>query len=227
MADRSTYRASDIYSRQADIFVPANHQIEVHIVGVGATGSFDAMCLAKLGFDKMTIYDHDTVEVKNQAGQIYGLADHDRLKVDACAEIVERVADIEIRKIPERWEAQPLRGIVIMGLDSMEGRKAMFDACRRKLRVKLLLDHRIGGETIQILPVLPMNKESLDRYEETLFSDKEAAPVPCTQRSVIYQNFTVAGLTVNIIRNFLVHGEKIVPKEIIFNGRTMDYTIIK
>ena len=44
---------------------------EVHIIGVGAVGSFIALTLAKLGLQKLTIWDFDTVEETNVANQVY------------------------------------------------------------------------------------------------------------------------------------------------------------
>jgi len=222
---RDKFQQGDVFARQIDLFDPLKYREEVHIIGVGATGSFDAMCLAKLGFSEIHIWDYDIVEVKNQAGQLYGLSDVEKPKVEACKDIVGRVGDIDLITHNEKWDGQELRGVVIAGLDSMDGRKAIFSACRMKMRIKLLLDHRIGGETIQILVVKPMSSDSCALYEETLFEDKDAAPLPCTQRSVIYQNFIVAGLSVNIIRNFLVGNP--VPNEIIYSGKSMEFSGIK
>ena len=50
------------YSRQVNIFKPDEFNTPVHVIGVGATGSWLAPSLAKLGVKNIHVWDDDIVE---------------------------------------------------------------------------------------------------------------------------------------------------------------------
>ena len=107
MKKRDDFTPGDIFQRQLDIFNPEDISVPVHIIGVGATGSFDAIALAKLGMPEIHVWDDDVVEINNTAGQAYGL-DHDgQLKVEAINDIVQRLASMDLIAHPEKWDGQP------------------------------------------------------------------------------------------------------------------------
>lgn len=206
MKDRNELNPGTIFHRQLDIFNPEEFNLPIHVIGVGATGSFDVMALAKIGFNKIHVWDFDVVEANNTAGQIYGLDDINRMKVDTLKDIVERVANIKLITHPCAWNGEALSGIVIMGADSMAVRKRIFEATMMKPMVPLVCDHRIGGQKAQLFAYQPSNVVAIEDFKKTLFNDDQAIDLPCTLRSVIDINWFVASMTVRNIRRFLVSG---------------------
>jgi len=222
MATRSDYEPGTIFQRQLDIFDPEKFNVPVHVIGVGATGSFDVLALAKLGFKEIHAWDDDIVEINNTAGQLYGIDDNHRFKVAALEEIVERLADIKIIQHAEKWDGQPLNGIVIMGADSIDTRRQIFEAVRFKFSVPLVIDHRIGGYNAQIFMFEPKDPEACEEFEATLFIKENASQLPCTFRSVIDINWFVASMAVRGIRSFLT-GEPI-SFELHYDSKTGAFT---
>ena len=81
------------YHRQLDILDPKSMDVPVTIIGAGATGSFTALSLAKMGIRNITIYDFDTVEEHNLPNQFYRQCDLGKRKVEALREAGAAVAD--------------------------------------------------------------------------------------------------------------------------------------
>lgn len=68
----------------------------LHVIGVGATGSFAVASLARLGLQNIHVYDGDIIESKNIQNQNYSISDIGRLKVDAIAERVNHDVGSEV-----------------------------------------------------------------------------------------------------------------------------------
>ena len=60
-------------SRHRELFNPENFNTPIHIIGVGATGSWLALGLAKLGLSNITVWDFDSIEEHNIANQAYNV----------------------------------------------------------------------------------------------------------------------------------------------------------
>lgn len=205
------------FLRQLDIFDPTDDtmQAPIQIIGAGAIGSFTTLALAKLGLDSFLVYDDDVVEEHNQPSQLYSSEDivmaesekdgivPSKLKVDALQELIKRLTDVDISVIPEKWDGQPLSGIVISALDNMAGRSALWEACRYNADVDLFIDTRIGGSDVMVFTIDPMDMEHGKKYKRFLFSSDEVAELPCTARGIIDINFMVGSLVTRAVRRFL------------------------
>jgi hypothetical protein len=71
----------------------------------------------------------------------------------------------------------------------------------------------MAGNAIEIYTVNCDNKEDQDKYAETLFTEEETIPVPCSERAVVYNVFVIAGLMGDLIGK--IANEQELPKEII------------
>ena len=69
------------FTRQERIFNPNNQLSKITIIGVGCTGSFITLNLAKLGFNNINIIDFDKVEEENIPNQFYREKDIGKPKV--------------------------------------------------------------------------------------------------------------------------------------------------
>lgn len=180
------------YLRQQDLVDGARlATLPIFVIGAGAVGSFTALSLAKMGAEKLTVFDHDRVEAHNLPNQFYRLNDLGRLKVEALKEIVRDYAGIEIQTFPEKYEHQRiLQGVVIVAVDSMETRKSIWKMVRRQPPVDLLIDARMGAEVAQVHTMSPLF--DVADYEKTLYSSSEAVQEACTRKAVIYTAMGIA-----------------------------------
>ncbi len=217
--ERSDFDSGSVFHRQLDLFNPSEHQIDIHQVGVGATGSYNVLFLTSVGFNKIHVWDFDDVEIHNMGGQLYGPRHIERSKVECITEMMHEMKGATLIPHAEKWEGQKLRGIVICGIDSMEGRQALWQHCKnRMMQVRLFIDTRIGGQNAMIFSVVPTDLRAVERYEETLHTDEEAVPLPCTQRGVSDINGIVGGLVTRQVRQFLKEGEHRVVPEIVYSA---------
>ncbi len=224
---REVGNLGSVLQRQLDLFDPERHnKMPVHIIGVGATGSNDALVAAKIGLDPIHVWDKDEIDIRNNGGQLYSLSDIDRAKVQALDETVQHLCGVEMVIHNEWWTPMDkLQGVIVCGVDSMKTRIELFKHVRsRSIACPLFIDHRIGGETAIIFAVPTQDALACERYEESLHSDEEAAPLPCTQRGCYDINAIVAGLTVRQIRKWLTQGDKAIIPEIIYSAENGTFT---
>lgn len=192
---------------------------QVTIIGAGGIGSPTAMALAKMGLEKMRVYDHDSVEPHNLPNQLYRQSDLNKKKVEALAEICLDYAGVEIDKQIEMYKNQALSGIVVSGVDSMAARKEIWENIKFNPAIPLYIEARMGAEVARIHSINPCDPDKIIWYETTLYSDNEAAEQPCTERAIIYNVFMIASFIANQIKKY-TKGEKLY-KEIIFDLKTL------
>lgn len=182
----------------------------VNIIGCGATGSYTALALAKMGFNEFYLYDDDTVEEANIGPQLYGMKDLGEKKVVALKKLLSQLSPaLDVNVYPERvTKDTPLtKGIIIVALDSMEGRAMIWRNFRQTM--PLIVDPRIGGQIIRVFAIPQNSKPHLEHYRETLYSDEEAFDFPCAERGVADVSFLIGGLVSGIVRKFVVKGKAI------------------
>lgn len=197
----STATASPIdYVRQRAWFDPHSIPASATIVGCGGIGSFAAFSLAKLGVQKLTLLDPDTVDAHNVPNQMYDLSHEGELKVEALAAQLSW-SDAKVRTVPTILEdGVPLSDVTISALDSMDARTALWEQVKRKAACRLFLDGRLAGQNVLLYSVNPMSRADIEGYEATLYSDEEADGGSCTARSIIDVGFLIASLITRAVR---------------------------
>jgi molybdopterin/thiamine biosynthesis adenylyltransferase len=201
--------------RHADLFDPYKFTTPVTIIGAGATGSWLALALAKLGITNIHVWDFDTVEEHNVPNQFYHIHDASKAdmeqgvmapqsKVHCLKQNVNLFTGTEIKINYEAFVDQRLSGIVFLMVDSMEARKSIFDASiKMKSAVKLLVEPRMGLSEGRIYNVNPMNLEHIRRYEDCWYSDADAEVSACgTSQTVITTAMSVASMCARQLINF-------------------------
>ena len=206
------------YLRQQDI-CPADVMRDLHVtvVGCGAVGSFTALALAKMGVGSMTLYDPDKVEEHNLPVQFFANLDLGKHKVDALANQLVAMTETRITAIPEAFDGQPVHGIVVSAVDTMNARRRIWDHVRVNSQVALYTDTRMGAMVGQVLTVRPGSPVEGKTYARTLHRQSEALEEPCTARAVIFTVLGIASTTTGIVRSF-VAGEA-VPQEVVQDFR--------
>lgn len=205
------------YTRQRDWLDPTKLSVanaQVWMIGVGGIGTPTALLLAKMGLPRINLVDFDEVERHNLPNQLFPLDSVGQLKTRSARSMLRSLSPSEINayegKVTEdgmEGDMPRLGGIVISALDSMEARVNLWKQVKRNIGVKLFLDARLGGENIVVHAINPMNSEDIARYEETLYTDEDALPDPCTRRSVMDVGFAVASLLGRAVRRHLAGEE--------------------
>lgn len=180
--------------RHAELFEPHTFTDGVTVIGAGATGSWLVMQLAKLGITEITVYDFDVVEEHNIPNQLFGLSDVGKPKVLALFEHVFNATGTEIIMKNEKFVDQRLDGYVFLMVDTMSGRKEIFNASiKMKTSVKLLVEPRMGLDEGRIYTVEPMNLKQIKKYEACWYPDEVAPVSACgTSMSVITSALVVS-----------------------------------
>ena len=177
---------SERFRRQQDLLPPEKLAgCPVTVIGAGAVGSVTAFTLAKMGLVDLTVYDPDIVEEHNLPNQWFRTSDVGRRKVDALSEIIQGFTDVIIEAHGERYVRQPLRGLVVSTVDSMDTRLLLWREVK-KLRPELYLDARMGAEVGKIHAVYPRDPSSGRKYEEDLYPSSDALHARCTAKATMY-----------------------------------------
>jgi len=215
-----------MFHRQLDLIHPEEAaKLQVTVIGAGAIGSFTVLALAKIGVTNITVYDEDTVEDHNLPNQYYRLEDIGKKKVVALAEIVEAFTGVQITPVAEMYVAQPVSGVVISGVDSMDARMEIWKNLKG-FYPDHYLDARMGAEVGQIFAVEPANFLSAEEYEEKkLFPSTEATPGACTARSTMFCANGLASLVTAQVSN-IINGRRTKNMTIDFRNFTISEPVV-
>ncbi len=207
------------FTQQLDLLDPSQTKMPVTIIGAGATGSFTALSLAKMGVHNLTVYDFDSVEEHNLPNQFYRMSDIGKPKVIALQEIIQQFEGITITAKNEKYKGQRLNGIVIVAVDSMDTRIHIFKFVKNNPNIRLFIDSRMGAEVMRVYSFDANDFYACNEYEKSLYPSSEAIQVRCTAKSIMYTVLSIASLLANQVKKFLA-GE-FLKKELIFDLKTV------
>lgn len=175
-------------SRHIEIFSPDRVRLPIHIIGVGATGSFVAMMLARMGCPVLNIYDFDDVEAHNIPNQYYDNGDLGKLKVDALTEKLKLInPNIVVNKysVPvapvedeEHKGIDKMSGYVFLLVDSMKVRQELWNAIKKNKEIVHVWESRLGSDQARVYS-LDMEEKDFSKYEQDFYSDDKAEVSAC------------------------------------------------
>src|SRR5690606_22589160 len=128
--------------RHMDLFDADTFDTPIHVIGAGATGSWLVLQLAKLGIkgELINVYDFDVIEEHNIPNQLYGIDQVGLPKVDALNADIQVQTGTYITHHNKKFEAGRLNGYVFMMIDTMDGRKKLWErSIKMKSAVELLI----------------------------------------------------------------------------------------
>lgn len=198
------------YSNQLDIINPEFAQSKVVVIWAGGIWVGTVMCLAQMWIKDISVCDFDDVENHNLASQLYKESDIWKNKVIALRDNVYEFTWITIKVEYDKFNKDMVKDadIVIMAVDNMATRKEIMEACTSK--TIRYLDCRMWGSFFEIHMYIPELEDSL--YLKTWFTDEEASPVTCTNKSVSYNTFAIAGIIWRIVVGIINNEEFILNK---------------
>jgi hypothetical protein len=191
----------DHFTRQQDVLDASKlSRLGITLIGLGSIGSVTGLALAKMGVVGFTAFDADYVEAHNWSNQLYSDDDIGALKATAFTRLLETYGGQTPNAIAARFDEQELSDVVISAVDSMESRKRIWRAVHAQSDVRLLIDARMGLETLAVYAVRPQIKADRVNYTASLYSDAEALQELCTARSICYTPLMAAAVICNLVR---------------------------
>lgn len=165
--------------------------------GVGGIGSWLALFLARQGHD-IHVFDPDTVDEVNLAGQLYGGGDIMQPKVQAVANLCDMFARHSISTNQERFTAESYAAPVMFScFDNMDARLVMFE---KWLPGRLFIDGRLNAETAEMFCVYDERTAKL--WRDSWFEDAKVPDAPCTFKATSHCAAILAGLMTAALNNY-------------------------
>lgn len=190
--------------RQLDIIPLEVLGQPITVIGCGAIGSFAILSLAKMGFTEIIAYDFDEVGLENMNCQFYRRSDCGKNKATALKSLVHDFTGEWINAKAERWAGQPLAGIVITAVDSMEVRKAVWEHCRGNPNVQWFIDPRMSAEYAVSFVSDPNDEKDIVSYERTLHTDDNSVQERCTAKATMYTATMIAGYVAKHVKDVVM-----------------------
>jgi hypothetical protein len=156
----------------------------VLIGGAGGIGSWLTVLLNRAGFETF-VYDHDSLEAINMAGQLYMHKSIGQTKVDALAEVVKELCQDDIvPNFAKIDETTMTNDIVFSAFDNMKARKDMFTTWAMNFKGSfsaIYIDGRLTAEQLTIFCIKGDDEKGIKEYMDFhLFDDSEVPDLPCT-----------------------------------------------
>lgn len=229
-----TYIQNEHLTRQSDIINYHTLNQKVIIVGAGATGSFTALSLSKMGMNNITVFDNDVVSIENMNNQFYRKKDIGSSKVSSLKNLIFDFTDTNIfikdRLFDETLTDEELKNLLdnsylICCADDMNVRKFCLNVAL-KYGASVYIDPRMGAEIyLQYALYKPIpNQKDVISYEKTLYSNEDAVQTPCTAKSTIYTATAASALIVKTVKNFLM--KESYPKIIQWNVKLSENSVL-
>jgi len=211
------------YWRQLDLMNPEKlNEWSFVVVGAGSVGSWTALALAKMGAQKITVWDRDIVSEHNCSVQIFSDGEVGNRKVDALVEWLKKLTGQEAIGMRQHLdkEARPIfdnQTILVMGVDDMGARKHLWEVAKSCPAIRFVIDVRVGGETLRMYAVNPHDPIQQQFYEDNYYSSSESLPLPCTAQMVIFVAMFSASFVASLVSSFI--NGTVVKNEIAFDTR--------
>jgi hypothetical protein len=198
------------FSRQKNAFDVEQFNkmgLPIHLIGAGATGSWLALALTKMGINNITLYDFDEVEIHNIPNQAFNIGQCGKNKAEALKELVELNTGIVVKaKNTKVTGVERMQGIVFVLTDSMKSRKDIYEkACKFNPGVKLMIETRMDLKGGRIYTIDPSNLDHIKAYEGTLYTDEEVIePSGCrVSQTIVSSGMGIISLAMWQMINFV------------------------
>lgn len=196
----------------ADWFEKIRRQKSV-VIGAGGIGSWVVYFLARASIGMITVYDGDTVDTVNLAGQLYRTKDLGHFKVDALREIVmEYAPTLQGCFYSDFYVNEPLDKITIAALDSMRARRLVFDnwvaqtkGLPKEEKSKwLFVDGRMSANSFQVFVFRASQEDKIKMYDKKcLFDDSLADATACSFKATSHIGGGIGSYIMSLVQEHL------------------------
>lgn len=191
-------------TRQLDI-IPMNRLgQQITIIGAGAIGSVAAITLAKMGFGNISVWDMDVVSEENMNCQWYKMSDIGKLKVDALRDLVKEFSGYSIMPVAKEYVQGTFPGIVISAVDSMAVRVSIFNQHKEAYNTNYIIDPRMAAEYALMYCMRPWDKQDIESYTKTLYTDGDAVQEKCTAKATMFTSTLISGMVCKAVKDIVV-----------------------
>ena len=215
------------FSRQEELYQGGTNNDIVNIIGVGATGSWVGLLLAKLGVRAIRLFDNDIVELHNVPNQLYSTADIDKFKASMCAKYMKDLGSgSQVAEYKWKITEKEMQGVLanctatFCLVDSMAVRKELFEAAMKASTREphhYWIETRMGLTGYRIYLIDLSDDYQVAEYRKTLYNDDEAEVSACGHsQSIVSTAMQCASHAVGLWLAKLNNAEY-VPNEIIFD----------
>jgi hypothetical protein len=216
------------YTRQLDIIPQNLLSRKISVIGAGAISSFAALAVGKMGATDMESFDEDGVSAHNLPNTFYRKNDINNFKVSALAEILSDFTDTILVPVNKFYINQKLQETVIVATDSMASRKTVWLEFLKQEQAHYLIEARMGAQNGRVYTIKKVQENSKwvvpknvkDFYEKTLYDDSKVAPVPCTNKAIIYNVLMISSLIARAYKAIITNEN--IPKEILVHLTHID-----
>jgi molybdopterin/thiamine biosynthesis adenylyltransferase len=210
----------------------------VVLAGLGGIGSYVAFLLSRMHPRNLFLYDDDTVEAVNLAGQMFGNHNIGERKAYAIGRMVRDMSNyMATYCINEKYiESSQVSEVMICGFDNMEARKVFFNNWVKYVESKpkeeqkncFFIDGRLAAEEFQVFGIRGDDTFNIVKYaKEYLFSDAEADETLCSYKQTSYMANMIGSVMVNLFTNFVANSIEDNIRELPFlttyDGSTMTF----
>lgn len=196
----------------------------VLVGGAGGTGSWAILLLARMGIGTIGVYDNDSIDNTNMAGQFYKESQIGEYKVKALYDNIKEFTTTPLYLYQELYTENSRRSNICFAcFDNMKARKIMFEKWKQGEDRELFVDIRLDFEQVDIFLVTKVTEAQYQK--EHLFDDTKVPDLPCTMKQTTHvaclaASLAVAGFT-NYLRdngNFKFHQTYVIPLNYFSNG---------
>ena len=182
-------------------------KVPIIVGGVGGIGSWLILLLSRIVSSNtpIVIYDIDTVEEVNLAGQLYRVSDIGKKKTDSLKGIVKDFSKFNSITCKERYnETSFISPIMFSAFDNMKSRKDMFENWKKEVAKNpsgIFIDGRLLAEQLQVFFVTP---DRIPLYEKYLYSDSEIPDASCSYKQTSHFAAAIAAKMVQGFTNWFI-----------------------
>ena len=173
---------------------------DIVVGGAGGIGSWVCLFLSRIGHT-LYIYDNDTIDESNMAGQFYGIKQIGLNKAVATMENIVTFSganDGEVSGLYDQdSETSP---IVFSCFDNMSARKLMFEKWAAQDDREIFIDGRMLAEVGMVYAVEKGNEEA---YRTQIFGDNEVQEADCSFKATSHCGGLIGSMMVSALNNYI------------------------
>ena len=204
----------------------------VAIAGCGGIGSWTSLLIARLNPMWIFLFDNDTGEEVNLAGQLFSNKDVGRYKTNACVENIANFCNYsKFNAYNRRFGCVSIvhSKNLICGFDNMAARKDAFKQwfnANNGNSEAIFIDGRLNAEDFQIFCITGDNESAAHKYsKQYLFDDKDVENAVCSYKQTSFCASMIASLITNLFVNYAANialGDfRCLPFKISYDATTM------